>query len=453
VIDGSSTIRIDLSDLEDPGASIALSSLNDGDGVSLGVFRITDTNGQSAVVALNAAGSTINTVADVIEAINATSIDVEAQIDDSGTGIMLVDTAHGAGTLSVEDLFGGTTAADLNIDGDAETIDIEGTPTQVIDGIGTFSQSATASGLAALVARINLLEAGVTASTIFDGQGYRLVLTRDDSGTENEMLVDGLDAGLSFDEISAARDAIIEFGGATEGTGVLVASSTNTFEDVLTGVELTIQDTSHDPVTINVAVTDDNLVSTMEDFVDAFNSIRDKLDEFTSFNEEEMTTGILFGTTAALRVEQDLNNILSGRFNGVGSFTSLAAIGISFDDTGHLEIDSSKLEDAFATNPDALQSLLTSDTFGLAARLDTAVERLAGEENSVLSARLDTLTDKIDTNNDRLDFMDDRLASERERLLNQFYLLETTIAQLQQNLLALEAFVPLDPLTSTSSSD
>jgi flagellar hook-associated protein 2 len=451
VIDGSSAIRVDLSDLGDPGASIALTSLNNGDGVSLGAFRITDTNGLSAVVVLNAAGSTFDTVADVIDAINATSIGVEASIDDSGTGIILVDTAGGAGTLAVEDLAGGTTAADLGIDGDAVTVEIEGTPTQVIDGIGTFSQSATASGLAALAAQINSREAGVTASTLFDGQGYRLVITADNSGTNNQVLVDGLDAGLSFEQISAARDAILEFGGAQEGSGMLITSSTDTFENVLTGVELTIEDTSSNPVTINIAVTDATLISTMEDFVDAFNSIRDKLDELTNFDEEAMTTGILFGTTAALRVEQDLNNILSGSFYGLGNFTSLESIGIGFDDTGHLELDSSKLEEAFANDPDGLETLLTHDTLGLAARLDSAIEMLAGSESSVLSTRADTLTDKIDTNNDRLDFMDERLEREEARLLAQFYLLETTIAQLQQNLTALEALTIIPPLTSTSS--
>lgn len=452
VIDGSETIRIDLSDLGDPGASIELSSLNGGDGVSLGSFRITDTNGQSAVIVLNQPGTTFNTVADVINAINAKGIDVEAGIDDSGTGIVLVDTAHGAGTLTVEDLSGGTAAADLGIDGEAETVDIEGTPTQVIDGIGTFPSSAAETGLAALASRINSLDAGVSASTLFDGQGYRLILTADETGTANELLVDGLDVGLGFQQISAARDAMLEFGGAQEGSGILVTSSTNTFDDALTGVELTIKGTSQDPITINVAVTSDKLTSTMQDFVDAYNSIRDNLDEATNFNEDEMTTGILFGTTAALRVEQDLTYVLSGRFYGVGNFTSLAAVGIGFDDTGHMELDSTKLQAAFANDPDGLEALLTDDKLGLAAKLGTVIDRLAGDDHSVLATRISTLADKIETNGDRLDFMDDRLAKQRERLLNQFYALETTISQLQQNLTALDSLSVIPPLTSTSSA-
>ncbi len=449
-IDGSSTISIDLSDLGDPGASIELSSLNDGDGVSLGAFRITDTDGVSSVVVLDAAGSSITTVADVIAAINATGADVEASIDDSGTGIILVDKAGGTGTLTVEDLAGDTSAADLGIDGEGSTVDIDGTPTQVIDGIGTFAQTATETGLSALAAQINTRHIGVTASTVFDGQGYRLALAVDDTGIANQVLVDGLDVGLEFQQITAARDAILEFGGATEGSGVLITSSTNTFDEALTGVELTIKSTSHDAVNVNVAVTDDTLVSTMQDFVDAFNSIRDSLDEMTSFDAEALTTGILFGTTAALRVEQDLTNVLSGRFYGVGNFTALVSIGLSFDDTGHLELDTSKLEDAYASDPDALETLLTDESLGLAGKLGSALDRLAGDDNSVLSTRADTLENKISDNSDRLEFMDDRLATQEEYLLNQFYQLEALISQLQQNLTALDTFVPLDPLSIQS---
>ena len=60
--------------------------------------------------------STFETVADVIDAINATNIDVEARLNDAGTGILLFETVDGSGTLKVEELAGGTTAADLGLD-------------------------------------------------------------------------------------------------------------------------------------------------------------------------------------------------------------------------------------------------------------------------------------------------------------------------------------------------
>ncbi len=212
-IDGTSRYTVELGDLGVPGSNIQLSSLNDGEGLQLGAFKITDSAGSTAAVVLNSSAGSFETVADVIDAINATDIGVEARIDDSGSGILLFDTAGGEGTLQVVDLAGGTTAADLRLNATVKSVEVDGELRQTIDGLGAFSQSVDQSALGALVSRINALQVGVTASTVFDGNGYRFSLSVDKSGTGNELLVDGLDADLDFSEFSAARDAVIEFGG------------------------------------------------------------------------------------------------------------------------------------------------------------------------------------------------------------------------------------------------
>ena len=449
VIDGTTQFSVDLTDLDEPGAGIQLSSLNGGTGVSLGSFRITDTSGQSAVVVLNQTGGTFNTVADVINAINAKDVGVEARINDAGTGILLYDTAGGSGTLAVEDLAGGTTAADLGFDATVETIVVDEVERQAINGAGTFSQTTTQTGLAALAAKINSLAAGVTASTIFDGSGYRLMLTVDKTGAGNELLVDGLEAGLSFEQLSAARDAVLEFGGSGSGTGLLIASADNTFNEIIPGVELTVLASSEQNISVDVTKDQSQIATAVEDFVAAFNSIRDNLDEVTVFDEEALTTGILFGSSAVLRVESDLNRILSGRFVGVGQFASLESIGLSFDDKGKLKLDSAQLDQALADDPAAVEKLFTDPTFGLSAKLKTAIEQLAGPDDSVLSSRAETLADMITSSTDRVTFMDERLASERERLLLQFAQLESTIASMQQNLSALAGLQIIPPLTSS----
>jgi flagellar hook-associated protein 2 len=451
VIDGTSRLTVDLSDLDEGGAAIPLASLNNGAGVDLGTFRITDRAGNSAAIVLNGTAGTFNTVSDVIDAINAKNIEVEARINDTGNGILLFATGSATGTLKVEELGGGTTAADLGLNKAAVDDVVDGVQTKSIDGAGTFSQSATQNGLAALAAKINSLAAGVNASTVFDGTGYRLILASDETGAGREILVDGFAAGLSFDELTAPRDAVLELGGAGAGTGLLVTSSDNKFDEVIPGVELEILAASEDIVSVDVEKADSEIVTGVQEFVDAFNSLRDNIDEVTEFNAEDFTTGILFGTTAVLRVESDLNHILSGRFFGVGEFTSLEAIGLGFDDKGKLTLDTAALEEALEENPTAVEDLFTHETLGLSAKLKTAIEQLAGEENSVLSARAKTLSDIITSTNERITFMNERLTRERERLLNEFALLESTVAAMQQNLTALSSMQIIPPLSSASS--
>lgn len=447
VIDGTTSYSIDLSDLEDVTDQISLESLNGGEGVAQGSFKITDTNGNSAAIFIN---SSVTTVADVIEAINAKGIGVEARINDAGTGILLYDTAFGNENLKVEELAGGTVAADLGLDANPQTLSIDGQTRQAVNGAGAFSQSAAQTGLSRLADRINNLAAGVTASTLYDGIGYRLILSVDKTGAGHELLVDGNEAGVDFEELAAARDAVLEIGGLN-GSGLLVARADNTFNDVVPGLELTVLGASTQTVNVEVSKAQSQITEAIEDFVNAFNSVRTNLDGVTSFDAEAQTTGILFGTTAALRVESDLNHVLSGRFRGVGQFTSLEAIGLSFNDAGKLTLNSAKLEQALADDPAAVEKLFTDKTLGVSAKLKTTIEQLAGEDDSLLATRAESLADVIKTNSERIAFMDERLTRERERMLLMFAQLESTIASMQQSLSALSSLQAIPPLTSTRS--
>jgi len=186
--------------------------------------------------------------------------------------------------------------------------------------------------------------------------------------------------------------------------------------------------------------------------VDNYNSFRDKLVELTEYNPETNTGSILTGDGAALRLDNDLSYLLSGRFHGAGSITSLAAVGIHFNTDGSLQFDQAKLQDRYAEDPDAVQAFFTTEQLGFAEKFDEMVERLAGANNSLLTNRLDALAGKISQNEDRIASMDERLESERERLLLRFYRLETAIGKLQNNLSVIDAIQPIAPLSFTSTS-
>ncbi len=433
-----------------------LSSLRGGAGIDVGDFKITDSDGNVGAVDLDDVDDVATTIGDVIDRINAlTSVGVEARINDTGDGIVLIDTAGGNGTLSVAEVGNGTTAEDLRILGTAVEVDIEGTPTQVIDGTATVTVTIAADDmLADVVDTINGLGQGVTASLLNDGTGQRLSLVAGQGGTANELLIDTTNTSLLLQEVASARDALLLYGTSDSAGGVLISSSTNVFEDVVEGINLTINDGTLQPVTVSVTSSSTALVSAVKEFVAAFNSLRDALDEATSFNADDLTTGILFGTREALRVESDLARILTSRFFGVGEIQSLKEIGISLNEiTGQMELDEAKLTAAFAEDPDTLKTFFADEDLGLAAKLGAAIEQLAGDTNSLLATRSKTLTDIIETNTDRITDLEERLARERERLFAQFFQLETLIAEMQKNLSALSALQIIPPLTSTSSNN
>lgn len=114
--------------------SASLDGLNGGAGVARGSIRITDRSGASKTVDLRFA----QTVNDVVDAINKTDgIQVVASVN--GDRLKLTDTSSGTATLSVSEVSGGTTAADLGL-----------------SAISTTTNSATGTSIQALSNRTSL---------------------------------------------------------------------------------------------------------------------------------------------------------------------------------------------------------------------------------------------------------------------------------------------------------
>ncbi|TWU25560.1 flagellar filament capping protein FliD [Bythopirellula polymerisocia] len=426
-----------------------LTSLRGGRGIAtLGDITITDTAGVKKTIDLNQTDAEVKTLGDVIAKINSSILGVEARINDTGDGLILVDTAGGAGKITVVDT-NGTVATDLNLLGSSVELDINGTPTQVLDGtsINSFAIEEDDT-LSDIVKKINDLGAGVTASLLNDGQGVRLSLTVDRTGAANALLLDFDEANFQFQEISKAQDALLQFGTVQAGAGgILVTSATNTFKEVVSGLNLNIQKASSTPVSITVASNDTGLVTAAEDFVASYNALRDELESLTSFDETAQTTGLLFGTGEALRVDTQLSRLITDRHFGLGSFQTLGEVGIKVNQDGKLELDKAKFQEAYQKDPTGLQTFFGDDEKGgVASKLDTVVEQLTGFTSGLLTNRTNSLQSTIDNNNDRIAQLDAFLERQRETLLLQYAQLESILSKFQATQSALSAFSPVPPL-------
>ena len=449
VIDGSTSFSVDLSTIDATDGSVALSTVNNGDGIEYSDIRFTDSDGKVFVLDLNGVYSGVSTVGQVIDAINAEATSrgagVTASLNNSQTGIVITDTAGGSSDLLIEDI-NGTAATDLRIVSTTTT-------TNEVDGIGLFdAQDASAGALNAVADQINSLSAGVAASVFFDGTGFRLSLAVEETGSDNEILVDIGDSGFQFEETATAQDAIVILGEqSVPGSGVLLSSSDNDFNQVVEGVDLTVASASDTSVTVTVESTNAEVVDAVQGFVDAYNAIRGELDDLTVFDEEALTTGVLFGTNEALRVDTTLSRLITDRYTNVGGFESLAEIGIEVSDTGELSLNVAQLRESFEEDPASLERFFRDEDDGVVAQFTQAIEQLAGSDNGLLTNRNDALQNTIDINNSRIEDFDESLEAQRNRLLLEFAQLESLIASLQANQSALNALQPLAPLVSVSS--
>ncbi len=441
-INGSSSVSIDLATLAVGDGSTALATLNDGNGIGKGTFyvkpaTIDPDDEESANAGFFVTIQDQTTVEEVLQSINdaaaAKGFSVEARISGSGAGIEILDTTGGVFQLEISDRgSSGTAAADLKIAGTAPATAAE---TQRIFNPGLLSTEKADGSLGLLADRINSLGAGITASVFQDANGYRLSIVSDEPGVSNELLIDESQLNFSFGQVGRARDAVVLIGDTAGGTGgEPIVSSSNTFSNVISGVDFTINKTSIDPVTIDVAKDDSSIVSAAESFIDAYNSVRTTLQNLTSFDSTTFETGVLFGSNAALQTDTILANIVTNRFRIGEEFSSLESVGISLGADGKLSLNRAKLEEAFENSPEALENLFLDDSRGVVTKFTEAIDRLSDDENSVLSQRDDTISRKIETNELRLSSMNDLLENERQRLLTEFFTLEETISKMQNDL-------------------
>lgn len=426
----------------------ALASYGGPDGVRLGKFQITDSAGATATIDLQLLAA--KNLGDVIDAINAAAIGVTASVNSTGDGLLLTDTAGGAGTLTVAEVDGGRAAADLKILGTGTDGEIDGSLEVVIDLTSTDT-------LEDLVTKINESGAAVTAAILNDGSTvnpYRLTFVSKQGGTAGELLIDTLDAGFNVTGIVKPQDAVLRFGSGAPGTASLLLRSTdNSFEDVLPGLTIDVLATSSQPVTVSVTENQQEIVDAVQDFVDDFNDIVTRIDALTAFDPETEQRSILQGDSTVLQVVHRLNSLVLGNLAGfVTGVKSLAQLGVGGDGQGKLTFDEGVLLDRLDSDFEGVRDFFATETDGLGDRLSDLVDALTDPIDGLITNRTENIDRNVEQIDTRIDALQVRLDKRRARLLSQFTALEQTLAVLQSQLDALNRFQSIEPLSFQKKS-
>lgn len=223
-----------------------------------------------------------------------------------------------------------------------------------------------------LIAAINGDDSlGVQATVINDGDPsnpYRLMLTATGTGTEaavTQIEVTGntdLANLLNFDASSTDPQSVSEQAATNAKisiNGIDIVSQTNTIEDVIEGVTLTLN-TADPAKTINLSVTRDDSAASkaITNFVNAYNALQGTVRSLTSYNTETQQGSALTGDAVARRVQEQVRGILSVNAPD-GDIRSLADLGIEFNyQNGELTLDNAKLSEALKNNLPDVTSFL-----------------------------------------------------------------------------------------------
>ena len=217
--------------------------------------------------------------------------------------------------------------------------------------------SANAS-LAGVRDAINAADAGVSASIINDGTGYRLVIASEDAGVANALKITVADDDL--DNTDAAGLSRLVYDASTGGTtnltqtvlaqnatavidGIAISKSTNTWTDAIEGVTLNLLKEG-ETTTLKVAKDTAGTKAAVESFVKAFNDLNATLTSLSKYDAASKQASILTGDATVRSVQGQLRSLFNTALpTAGGGLTSLAEIGVTFQTDGTLKLDSSKL--------------------------------------------------------------------------------------------------------------
>ncbi len=245
--------------------------------------------------------------------------------------------------------------------------------------------------------------AGVNATAVNNGNGGEyLMISGSQTGTANAIssisvsgnstLASALNytAGGSGNSLSLTQSAQ---NAALTINGIAVTSGTNTVQGAINNVTLTLNSVTASGGSDTLNLTTDPTVAenAVKSFVTAYNALQSTISSLTAFSTTNNTSSPLTGDNTTHSAQSAIAQALQV-YIGTGTLHSLADLGITTNaQTGQLNLDTTKLDQAITTDPTDAAALFTS-TSGLAANIQNATTGILGNASTGVTGSLSYAT-------------------------------------------------------------
>ena len=313
-------------------------------------------------------------------------------------------------------------------------ISYAGSVVATIDYDTDTSDSTKPSTLQEIADAINSAQDKVTASLVYDGSSYYLLLMGKDTGANNTVeiqevgggdLLDQLQLGDSYSDshIQTASDAEVTVFGKT------LTSPDNTFSQAIPGISFTVKGTGSADIKVSEDTTE--FENALQKFIQTYNNIVDFV------QNEGGKDGVLSGDTNLQMIRSSILSKLQPLFN-------LDLLEVD-KDTGHLSIKTDQLNSLEQNSPETLESAiqdLKSDLYDYLVYLESP--------ESPVELTINNLNNKKDSIEDQIDLMhkllQDQLNTLKQQLV-QLQLFQQQMAEVRAKLTATFGQISLLPTT------
>lgn len=306
--------------------------------------------------------------------------------------------------------------------------------------------TADSTSLDDVVRAINNSESGVKAVKVAADDGkFRIQFTAAKTGDEGKFEISGT-AMPAFTEVKSAQNASITLWAGTDAEQT-VTSATNTFDDLLPGVDITVTKATTEAVTVNVARDVAGAGRVAKNLVDSLNGLFTFISSnsaVTSVTDGGATKAMIFtGDSTARDVNQRILSAATLPVNG----KSPSEFGISINKSGTIDYDAEKFQKALAENPAVVEAALQE----IASRINTAAAGLSDKYDGQITARIKGQESTVTRLGDQVEDWDRRLATRRATLEKTYAAMEVQLSSLNSQSSWLTAQLSSLPSTNSSS--
>ncbi|GLO32111.1 flagellar hook-associated protein 2 [Pseudomonas putida] len=282
---------------------------------------------------------------------------------------------------------------------------------------------------------------GISANIITGEDGARLVLTSSKTGAGNDLSLKGdvdqteLNIVGTQKMVGTGAGYITDIAQDAELTidGLKITSATNTISDSISGLSLELISESAAATKVTVAANNDGLKTSIQSFVDAYNTLQKAITSLTSTSRDDddnLVLGPLTNDPTTRSLLGDIRKVLSEVGAG-DQLTTLSQLGINTQKDGTLEFNSTKF--AAAMNDKKLgaevQELFTG-TNGIFERMNKAIDPYNATDGS-LASRNSALSNVAKNLSEQQAALDRRTDSLTESLTKKYVALDTALGKMK----------------------
>jgi flagellar capping protein FliD len=195
-------------------------------------------------------------------------------------------------------------------------------------------------------------------------------------------------AQSDFTETQQAQDSQIKVDGWPPAAGDWITRSSNTIDDVISGVTLHLHNTtdaSGEQITLNRDVA--TIKTKIDSFVKAYNDVVSDIKDKTGYNDALKTAGILMGDFVVRTIQGQISAPLYSQTNGfvqdLDTFLTPGHIGFQLDKDGKLSFDSAQFDEAIGKDYLGTLELLGANKSGSS---DSASVKFYGASSNYTTA-------------------------------------------------------------------